>query len=101
MALCPNCTQGYVLPGEPKGTIALDTRAYFSPAPTTSDPTRKKRAVIILTDVFGLTMPNPKLMADEFAQKLECDVYIPDVFNGVFLILPFCLHYCVWKTQDS
>ena len=82
MAFCSKCIQGYVLPGEPEGSIASDTRAYFTPAPSTSDATRKRRAIIILTDVFGLTLPNPKILADELAQTLECDVYIPDIFNG-------------------
>ncbi|KAF8991055.1 dienelactone hydrolase endo-1,3,1,4-beta-D-glucanase [Cyathus striatus] len=73
---CPDCIRGVVLPGEPIGTMQTDG-SYLAPGPGTSDKT-----VVLLTDVFGLAMKNCKIMADEFAKQLECDVWVPDMFNG-------------------
>lgn len=80
---CEQCTQGYVLPGEPAGTL-VDT-AYFSPAPTqasSSEPEGAKRAIVLLTDIFGLPLKNCKIVADALAQRVGCDVWVPDVFAG-------------------
>ncbi|PPQ76098.1 hypothetical protein CVT26_004605 [Gymnopilus dilepis] len=79
---CPNCISGDVLKGEPTGSIRSDYQgAYFAPGPG-GDEQPSKRTVLIFTDAFGLALKNCKIMADEFAKKLECDVWIPDYFNG-------------------
>ncbi|KAJ7794125.1 hypothetical protein B0H14DRAFT_3093800 [Mycena olivaceomarginata] len=31
---------------------------------------------------LGLKLKNPKILADQFAQYLKCDVWVPDVFAG-------------------
>ncbi|KAF4621841.1 hypothetical protein D9613_012100 [Agrocybe pediades] len=80
---CPDCTKGDILPGEPVGSMSADFQgAYFSPAPTGSTPTPSKRAVLLFTDAFGLALNNPKILADEMARRLECDVWVPDYFKG-------------------
>ncbi|KAF7288579.1 DLH domain-containing protein [Mycena chlorophos] len=78
---CPNCFTGEVLAGEPTGSVTdLDGSVYyFAPGP---DGASNKRAIILLTDVFGLPLKNSKLLADSFAQCLKCDVYVPDLFEG-------------------
>jgi carboxymethylenebutenolidase len=74
----PNCYKGFVLPGEPKGSlVGLD---YFTPAPP--DATKRAKAIILLTDVFGLALPNPRIVADHLAEHVGVDVWIPDFFNG-------------------
>ncbi|KAF7978527.1 hypothetical protein HWV62_45707 [Athelia sp. TMB] len=79
MASCDNCTKGYVLPGEPTGTLVAEMDgAYFAPGPEGNTA----RAVVYLTDIFGLPLKNSKLMADELAKTLACDVWVPDLFNG-------------------
>ena len=78
MAACEQCTQGYVLQGEPKGTMV--GTAYFHPGPGTFP--ENSRAVVLLTDIFGLPLVNSKLLADTFSQKLSCDVWVPDMFGG-------------------
>ena len=95
---CPDCTKGSFLPGEPKGNF-LPSKAYFSPRPTkipaqanteesavdiadASTMEEAKRAVVMLTDAFGLPLKNCKIMADMFAERLDCDVYVPDIFDG-------------------
>jgi len=75
---CPDCTTGGLLPGEPSGSFSIQG-AYFSPAPIGGV---SKRAIILLTDGFGLPLKNPKILADKFAQELQCDVWVPDYFRG-------------------
>lgn len=83
---CPNCAEGAFLPGEPTGTINSDFQgAYYAPGPLSGDDgtsASSKRAVILLTDAFGLPLKNCKIMADDLAKRLGCDVWIPDYFAG-------------------
>ena len=57
--------------------------AYFHPAP---DGAPSSRAIVLLTDVFGLPLKNCKIMADEFAKRVGCDVWVPDLFAGAWSI---------------
>ncbi|EJD35049.1 alpha/beta-hydrolase [Auricularia subglabra TFB-10046 SS5] len=62
--ICEDCTKGYELPGEPRGTFPGGYGgAYLAPHPAT------KRAVVLFTDVFGFALNNPKLLADELARR--------------------------------
>ncbi|KAK0431542.1 dienelactone hydrolase endo-1,3,1,4-beta-D-glucanase [Desarmillaria tabescens] len=74
---CPDCYKGAALSGEPKGTLSDVNGAYLA-----SGPTGSSHAVVLLTDIFGLGPPNPKLLADFFSEQLGCDVYVPDLFDG-------------------
>ena len=77
---CPSCIQGFILPGKPTGSIQPDFHnAYFAPAPN-GEPS--KRAVLLFTDIFGLPLRNPMIMADTMAKELGCDVWVPDYFKG-------------------
>lgn len=76
---CEQCTQGYVLPGEPTG--AMIDGAYFRAGPEGSDASK---AIVLLTDIFGLPLKNCRIMADELSQKVGCDVWVPDLFAGAF-----------------
>jgi len=67
-----------VLDGEPTGIISSIDGAYFASGP---DGTTK-RAIILLTDIFGLPLKNSKILADNFALQLRCDVWVPDFFAG-------------------
>ena len=73
----PQCTQGRILPGEPTGSIV--DGSYFSPAPEGGS---SSNAIVVLTSVFGLPLKNSKLVADELAMKVGCDVWVPDLFAG-------------------
>ena len=73
--ICVHCKSGYILPGEPKGSIQ-ENGAYFAPG---ADSTR---AIVLLTDIFGLPLKNNKILADQYAEQVGCDVWVPDVFNG-------------------
>ncbi|KAF8208909.1 Alpha/Beta hydrolase protein [Mycena galopus ATCC 62051] len=75
---CPDCFRGSVLDGEPTGHISDLDDAYFAPGGNPGS----KRAIILLTDGFGLKLKNPKILADHFALHLKCDVWVPDFFAG-------------------
>jgi dienelactone hydrolase len=57
--------------------VGLD---YFTPAP--ADATQRTKAVVLLTDIFGLVLPNPRIVADLLAERVGVDVWVPDFFNG-------------------
>lgn len=80
---CPKCVEGHVLPGEPTGSFPGGFQgAYLAPGPSETDHGKRRRAVVLLTDAFGLALPNPKIMADTLAARLQCDVWVPDYFDG-------------------
>jgi hypothetical protein len=85
---CPDCVLGGLLPGEPIGIRSI-RNAYFSASPSANNPS--KRAVLLLTDVFGLSYKNPMILADMIAKRLDCDVWVPDYFNGEFPAIPMCV----------
>ena len=76
---CPDCTTGNLLPGTPKGTE--ENGAYLAKGSNQEDT--KDKAVVLFTDIFGLDVPNPKIIADTIAERTGFDVWVPDLFNGV------------------
>ncbi|KAG5635240.1 hypothetical protein H0H81_011956 [Sphagnurus paluster] len=78
---CPDCTAGEFLPGEPTGTLST-LGAYLAASPSSSQSGHSKRAIVLLTDVFGLPLKNCKIVADHIAKELSCDVWVPDYFAG-------------------
>ncbi|CAK5270616.1 unnamed protein product [Mycena citricolor] len=84
---CPDCFKGSILEGEPTGTVQEHLHgAYFAPAGDTRGA--NKRAIVLLTDIFGLPLKNCKILADEFAKRLGCDVWVPDIFAGKPFLTP-------------
>ena len=82
MVSCEDCTKGFTLPGEPVGSILSDfDGAYFTTGHVEGDT---KRAIVLLTDGFGLPLVNCKIVADYLAKTLSCDVWVPDIFNGTY-----------------
>jgi len=75
---CPDCTAGNLLPGSPKGTE--ENGAYFAKGSNQEDT--KDKAVVLLTDIFGLSISNFKILADTIAERTGFDVWVPDLFNG-------------------
>jgi len=75
---CTYCYKGFALPGEPNGTMV--GQDYFAAAP--NDTTRPTKAIVLLTDIFGLPLPNPRIVADKLAEQVGVDIWVPDVFNG-------------------
>ncbi|KAJ6595711.1 dienelactone hydrolase endo-1,3,1,4-beta-D-glucanase [Mycena vulgaris] len=78
---CPDCISGALLPGEPTGSFDIHG-SYYASAPATASEAQNKRAIILLTDGFGLPLTNCKIIADKLAARLACDVWVPDIFAG-------------------
>ncbi|OAX41747.1 dienelactone hydrolase endo-1-3,1,4-beta-D-glucanase [Rhizopogon vinicolor AM-OR11-026] len=75
---CPDCNRGSILEGNPTGlfTEIHGVKAYLASG------AHQSRAIILLSDVFGLPLVNSHLLADKFSKELSCDVWIPDLFDG-------------------
>lgn len=73
------CVSGSLLPGKPTGKVQNigGLQTYVAAPPNGS----KAKTVVLLTDVFGWTLNNARLLADEYAQA-GLYVLIPDLFGG-------------------
>lgn len=67
--------------------------AYFSAAPEGGS---SSNAVVLLTDVFGLPLKNNKILADELAKRVGCDVWVPDLFAGAHPLVVAPCRVDVW-----
>ncbi|KAJ7780619.1 BUD22-domain-containing protein [Mycena maculata] len=75
---CPDCFRGAVLDGEPTGVISEIEGACFA----AGSEGKSRRAIILLTDIFGLPLKNSKILTAQFAQHMKCDVWVPEFFAG-------------------
>jgi dienelactone hydrolase len=79
IALAYHIFQGTIHEGLPQGkeeTIhGLNTYVV-------GNTTNPKAIVVMYSDIFGLLLPNNKLIADAFAKSGEYLVYLPDFFKG-------------------
>ncbi|KAH7410447.1 dienelactone hydrolase [Phaeosphaeria sp. MPI-PUGE-AT-0046c] len=82
------CVSGVLHEGTPVGEVKDigNTRAYFAHPPASSTST-STHAILILTDVYGFTFPNTRLIADNFA-SLGYLTVIPDLFHGAEVPFP-------------
>ena len=39
--------------------------------------------VVILPDAFGWTLRNTRVLADAYAKRVPCTVYVPEFMNGI------------------
>ena len=92
MANSDCCKKGSLLPGEPRGIMDKDTGAYLAKSPTAANAGGSAVAIVLLTDAFGLPLKNSKLIADTLSERLECDVWIPDIFAGTPTYLARIVH---------
>ncbi|GAA5870601.1 hypothetical protein JCM1840_004813 [Sporobolomyces johnsonii] len=80
MSLGKCCISGHIHTGEPTGSMQEigGVPTYVS---LPSGDYDKTKALLFLTDVFGLPLPNNRLLADTFAAN-GIAVYAPELFNG-------------------
>ncbi|GAA6016104.1 hypothetical protein JCM8202_005411 [Rhodotorula sphaerocarpa] len=80
---CPACFQGHKLDGTPKGTMEElgDLKYYYA----AGSPEQKDKAIVMGTDIFGLGIPNCKIIADWFAEKTGMPVFVPDLLEGDYV----------------
>ncbi|WVW86774.1 hypothetical protein I302_108828 [Kwoniella bestiolae CBS 10118] len=100
--LSPCCLTGAKLTGMPRGVFqpAVEGQrkvARYHAKPSDGEVVDGKVALVFLTDAFGLSLPNPKIMADAFADQLKINVFVPEyiinpppaeVFDSVAPIYP-------------
>ncbi|KAH8832877.1 alpha/beta-hydrolase [Flagelloscypha sp. PMI_526] len=80
MSFCKDCVTGTVHIGEAKGKIEkINGIETYIATPSIDYP--KDKALLLLTDVFGIPLLNNKLLADGFAENGFYTV-IPDYLNG-------------------
>lgn len=76
---CTGCIQGSIHAGLPQGkeeTIhGLNTYVI-------GNRTNPRAIIVVYSDIFGLGLPNNKLIADAYAKSGEYLVYLPDFFKG-------------------
>ncbi|KAF1991729.1 alpha/beta-hydrolase [Aulographum hederae CBS 113979] len=81
MALaCDDCVNGTIHKGEPAGTEELlhGLNTYII-----GNRTTPKAIIVLYSDIFGLPLPNNKLIADAYAASNPSYlVYLPDFFDG-------------------
>lgn len=90
MSLKPCCFAGTLAKGMPRGEFLIlgGVRCYVSrppaaPSVDAASPEERqlKRAVLLLTDIFGVDISNGKLIADSYASAGYLAV-MPDLFDG-------------------
>ncbi|KAI0313050.1 Alpha/Beta hydrolase protein [Amylostereum chailletii] len=80
MSFCDRCFEGVRHEGTPTGSVeSINGIATYVASPPEGITTTK--AILFLTDVFGLALQNNLLLADDFARN-GFKVYMPDLFDG-------------------
>ncbi|KAK7054306.1 hypothetical protein VNI00_003499 [Paramarasmius palmivorus] len=80
MSLCAACISGVRYEGTPTGEI-IDINGVKVYRALPEKDYDKTKAVLFLTDVFGLSLENNRLLADDFARN-GYQTYAPDYLNG-------------------
>jgi len=76
---CEHCTTGYLAKGKPKGK---EEQIAGVPAYWAHPKGESKSAVVYITDAFGHTFDNNRILADSIAEHAGVVVVMPDVFEG-------------------
>ncbi|OAA46578.1 Dienelactone hydrolase [Beauveria brongniartii RCEF 3172] len=97
---CADCFRGNIHEGQPKGEVGnvhgLDT--YISRPPK---GTQSRGIVVIIPDAFGWKFGNNRLLADNYAEKGNFTVYLPDFMNGHAAPLRMFDHGRAFSTSPS
>ncbi|GAA5902465.1 hypothetical protein JCM6882_002760 [Rhodosporidiobolus microsporus] len=80
MSLGPCCVSGFIHEGTPTGKV-VELNGVKTYVALPSGDYDKTKALLYLTDIFGIDLPNGLLLADSFA-KNGLPVYMPDMPNG-------------------
>ncbi|SCU92730.1 LAFA_0F12486g1_1 [Lachancea sp. 'fantastica'] len=75
------CTTGSLHEGEPAGEI----KEVFGLLTYVAGSSSSEKVIVILSDIYGLKIPNTKLIADQFA-KSGYQVFVPDILFGDGLV---------------
>lgn len=76
---CTECIKGSIHAGLPQGKEEL---VHGLNTYVVGNRVNPKAIVVVYSDIFGLPLPNNKLLADAYARSGEYLVYLPDFFEG-------------------
>ncbi|KIW79816.1 hypothetical protein Z517_06431 [Fonsecaea pedrosoi CBS 271.37] len=76
---CEECIKGTIHTGQPQGT---EEEIHGLNTYVVGNRTNPQAIIVIYSDVFGLLLPNNKLIADAYAKSGQWLVYLPDFFKG-------------------
>jgi len=84
---CSGCVSGTLHDGEPAGKeeVLHGLNVYVTKPAESTTP---KGLIVFITDAFGWRFVNNRLLADKYAKKGGFLVLIPDLMNGMSLLLP-------------
>lgn len=71
---CDNCKTGFKWNGTATGKESTLNKAKAYVAGDSKDA-----AILIVTDIFGWTLPNIRILADHYAKEANATVYVPDM----------------------
>ncbi len=76
---CEECIKGSIHKGRPQGKEETVHGLNTYVIGNRSNP---QAIIVVYSDIFGLPLPNNKLIADAYAKSGEYLVYLPDFFKG-------------------
>ena len=83
---CRDCFTG-TLHGDatPAGSVStLHGLPVYIARPPSDSGTQPRGIVVIFTDIFGWKLDNTRALADAYACRADCLVYLPDFMDGAF-----------------
>ena len=86
---CPDCFSGHDHVGVTTGkeTDLHGLRTYVTEPPPESSRRPDGGVIVIISDAFGWSTVNLRLLADSYARRLGCRVYLPDFMDGAFIFI--------------
>ncbi|KAF2119646.1 Alpha/Beta hydrolase protein [Lophiotrema nucula] len=78
-ASCNDCIKGTIHQGLP---IGKEETIHGLNTYVVGNRTNARGIIVMYSDIFGLSLPNNKLIADAYAKSGEWLVYLPDFFEG-------------------
>ncbi|KUJ15016.1 alpha/beta-hydrolase [Mollisia scopiformis] len=76
---CSECIKGTVHEGQP---IGKEEMVHGLNTYVVGNRTNPRGIIVVYSDIFGLLLPNNKLIVDQYAKSGEYLVYLPDFFKG-------------------
>jgi dienelactone hydrolase len=77
---CSDCLRGTVQTGTPKGTVST---VHGLPTYTARPEGEPKGVIVLIPDIFGWELANPRLLADTYAREGGFLVYLPEFMDGM------------------
>lgn len=76
---CNECIKGSIHEGQPQGT---EEPIHGLNTYVVGNRINPRAIIVVYSDIFGLKLPNNKLIADAYARGGDYLVYLPDFFEG-------------------